>query len=85
MTKLPDRWLRRWSDEHGEAETIERRLGEYVRKYRTPAWEPRAGEVHYSRITLADARAYDPDPLGEEYEYHDNEQARMENDPFFAV
>jgi len=75
-------WLRKWADENGTVEAIVREDGIYYREQTVPAFEPGAGRKTYQELTLEEAMDFDPDPLGE-LSYFENEQAKIEHDPFF--
>jgi hypothetical protein len=77
MAKLTDRWLRRWSDENGEVCAVIRENGDYF--VRTTIWK--YGK-QYRSVNPEEAKSYNFDLTGD-YKFTENEQAKMEHDPFF--
>jgi len=77
MAKFKSRWLRRWSDENGEVCAVIRENGDYF--VRTTTWK--YGE-QYRSVNPKEAKSYNFDLIGD-YKFAENEQAKMEHDPFF--
>lgn len=83
QNKEQDRWLRKWSDENGELDAVIRERGKYWLRSTVPAWEPGAGKRTFTRLSLEHAQQIDRDESGELI-YTENEQAKIEHDPFFT-